>query len=222
MARREAKWRSDPLSLAGQSADSHRATASPSGRWTVPPHAGHRSGMTNSVSSPSRRLVITWTTLGMTSPPFSMSTQSPTRTSSRRTSSGLCRVARLTVEPSRSTGSNSATGVSAPVRPTWTAMCSTRVVACRAGYLYATAQRGILAVAPRRACSAAALTLTTTPSISKGRSGIRPRTSSMNASSSARSAHSRTSGLVLNPWRSSQCRVSKWVVSGAAPSTRSP
>ena len=60
----------------------------------------------------------TCTTFGMTSPPFSMSTVSPTRTSLRATSSSLCRVARATVEPARGTGSRMATGVSCPVRPT--------------------------------------------------------------------------------------------------------
>ena len=58
--------------------------------------------------------------------------------------SSLCSEARDTVVPASSTGSSSATGVSVPTRPTCTVMSLSRVVACRGGYLYATAQRGAL------------------------------------------------------------------------------
>ncbi len=47
----------------------------------------------------------------------------------------LWSVARLTVVPARRTGSNSATGVSTPVRPTWTTMSVTTVVASSGGNL---------------------------------------------------------------------------------------
>ncbi len=62
---------------------------------------------------------------------------SPTRTSSRSISSALCRVARATMTPPTLTGSRSATGVSAPVRPTWMMMAFSRVRACSAGNLCA-------------------------------------------------------------------------------------
>ncbi len=46
------------------------------------------------------------------------------------------------VTPANSTGSSLATGVSAPVLPTFTSMACTTVVAWRAANLNATAQRG--------------------------------------------------------------------------------
>ena len=58
------------------------------------------------------------------------------------------------------------TGVSFPVRPTWTTISRTRVVACWAGYFRATAHRGAFDVAPARSRSAISSTFTTTPSIS--------------------------------------------------------
>ena len=66
---------------------------------------------------------------GMILPAFSTTTTSPTRMSLRSISSALCRLARLTVVPASSTGSSSATGVIAPVLPTWTRMAFSRVVA---------------------------------------------------------------------------------------------
>ncbi len=75
------------------------------------------------------------TTFGITSPPRSISTVSPTRTSLRAISSSLWSVARLTVVPARNTGSRCATGVSLPVRPTYTSIACTSVAACSAGYL---------------------------------------------------------------------------------------
>ena len=62
------------------------------------------------------------TTFGMTSPPFSMSTRSPSRRSLRATSSALWRVAIEIVEPASRTGSSTAYGVTAPVRPTLTSI----------------------------------------------------------------------------------------------------
>ena len=65
----------------------------------------------------------------MISPAFSTKTVSPTRTSARASASRLCSEARATVLPASATGSNSATGVSAPVRPTWITIARTRVLA---------------------------------------------------------------------------------------------
>ena len=91
--------------------------------------------MTKGFSRPVRFSVMTLTTFGMTSPPRSIRTVSPSRMSLRFTSSSLCRVARLTVAPPTQTGASSATGVTAPVRPTLTSILSTVVVACAAGNL---------------------------------------------------------------------------------------
>ena len=84
----------------------------------------------------------------------------------RATSSALCKVASCTVEPAINTGSRTAYGVTAPVRPTLTSIRSNRVVACSARNLKAIAHRGNFDVAPSRARWAASNTLTTTPSVS--------------------------------------------------------
>ena len=47
-------------------------------------------------------------------------------------------------------GVSRATGVIAPVRPTWMSMCSTVVKACSAGNLWAVAQRGLRERKPSR------------------------------------------------------------------------
>src|SRR5665647_1881121 len=91
---------------------------------------------------PGKRLPgSTLTTSGITSPARRTITVSPRRTSLRRASSSLCRVALVTVTPPTNTGASRATGVSLPVRPTWTSMPSTVVSCSCAGYLCATAQR---------------------------------------------------------------------------------
>ena len=59
----------------------------------------------------------------------------------------------LTVTPETSTGFNCATGVSFPVRPTWTTMSSTCVTSSRGGNLYATAHRGERERSPSRVCA---------------------------------------------------------------------
>src|ERR1035437_2681289 len=110
----------------------------------------------------------------MTSPERSTTTSSPIWRPRRSISSSLWSVARETVTPPTSTGLRQATGVRAPVRPTWTSMASTVVVACRAGYLYAMAQRGALAVKPSWRCCSTESTLTTTPSMSYGRASRLP------------------------------------------------
>ena len=98
-------------------------------------------------------------TCGITSPARWIITVSPMRTSSRAISSALCSVAFCTITPPTPTGSSFATGVSAPVRPTWISMSRTTVVACSAGNLCATAQRGLRETKPSRSCQSSRSTL---------------------------------------------------------------
>jgi hypothetical protein len=164
IARREAKWRMDSRRRAGQDGLTQRETTSPSGRKARLPQAGQTLGHSKARSSPVRRSVMTETTRGITSPLRSTRTVSPIRMSLRLISSSLWRVQRLTVVPDSWTGSRTATGVRAPVRPTWTMMSLRRVVAWRAGNLNEIAQRGDLEVEPRDRRWARASTLITTPS----------------------------------------------------------
>jgi hypothetical protein len=71
----------------------------------------------------------------MTSPARWICTVSPILTPSRSISSALCSVALVTTTPPTVTGSSRATGVSAPVRPTWMSMAVSRVEAFSAGKL---------------------------------------------------------------------------------------
>ena len=96
---------------------------------------------------------------GMTSPARWMTTVSPTRTSLRLISSSLCNVALVTTTPPTVTGSSLATGVNAPVRPTWMSMPLRMVIACWAGNLWAMAQRGERETKPRRSCRSRRFTL---------------------------------------------------------------
>src|SRR3989304_165061 len=64
-----------------------------------------------------------------------MRTVSPPRTSLRRTSSSLWRLTLRITTPASSTGSSFATGVSAPVLPTFTSIAWAPLVACPAGRL---------------------------------------------------------------------------------------
>ena len=149
IAPREAKWRSRPWSCAGQDRFVQRVMA-PS-RCTSAPQAGQWVGMRNSGRpSGGRSSAMTRTISGITSPARRRKIRSPLRTSLRRTSSSLCRVARATVTPPTCTGVRKATGVSAPVRPTLTWMSSTVVASSSVGNLYATAQRGVRDTAPSR------------------------------------------------------------------------
>ena len=84
----------------------------------------------------------------------------------RAISSMLCNVARLTVTPPTNTGASHATGVSAPVRPTWNSTSSSVVSTSSAGNFRAIAQRGARERVPSSRCSARASTLNTTPSMS--------------------------------------------------------
>src|SRR5215468_10652132 len=81
-----------------------------------------------------------------------MVTVSPRRTSLRTISSALWRVALVTTTPPTVTGSSLATGVRAPVRPTWISIARTIVVASSAGNLWASAQRGLRDTNPNRSC----------------------------------------------------------------------
>jgi hypothetical protein len=98
------------------------------------------------------------------------------------------------VEPARNTGSSTAYGVFAPVRPTFTSMRMSFVCACWAGNLKATAQRGNFAVVPSRVLSARSSTLMTTPSVS-------------NCSSCRPSAHERQKSTTASiPAQAVKCR----------------
>ena len=135
MAVRPAKYPMRRRACAAQPGLVHLTATSPSVLLTSDPQTGHWVGILNSFSDPFLSSVSTFTTAGMTSPAFSTSTQSPIRRSLREISSSLWSVARATVLPATKTGSNSATGVSTPLRPTWTVMSSRRVRACSGSYL---------------------------------------------------------------------------------------
>ena len=122
--------------------------------------------MTNGRAEGGRRSSTTFSTWGITSPARRIITVSPTRMSLRRISSSLWRVALVTVTPATLTGRSLATGVSAPVRPTWTSMASSSVISSWAGNFWAIAQRGARETNPRRRCRAMSSTLKTTPSMS--------------------------------------------------------
>ena len=143
-----------------------RKATSPASRTTGLPQLGHTLGISHRRASGLRSDSTGPSTSGITSPAFRTITVSPTRTSLRCTSSKLCSVARATVDPATTTGSSSATGVSAPVRPTCTVMSRRSVVFSSGGNLKAMAQRGARAVKPKARWRENAFTFTTTPSIS--------------------------------------------------------
>ena len=156
--------------MAGQARLTQRQAASPSPRTAGEPHDGQTWGKSYGSASGERLSSTTRTTSGMTSPARRTTTVSPGRRSLALISSSLCSVARETVTPARLTGSRMATGVSTPVRPTWTSMRDSTVSASWAGNLSATAKRGARSVKPKASCKARLSTFTTTPSISKGNS----------------------------------------------------
>src|SRR5216684_1071052 len=121
-----------------------RRTTMPSSRTARLPQIGHFSGNLKGSASFGRRSMTTPTTCGITSPARWTMTVSPMRTSLRAISSSLCKVARCTTTPPTVIGSSTATGVSAPCRPTDIRMSRSTVVACCAGNLCARAQRGAL------------------------------------------------------------------------------
>jgi hypothetical protein len=103
----------------------------------------------------------------MTSPARLTMTFSPARMSLRRMSSSLCSVASFTITPPTSTGSSTAYGFSAPVRPTFRRMSISVVTARSGAYLYAVAQRGSRPpTIPSSPCRESGFTLTTAPSTS--------------------------------------------------------
>ena len=71
----------------------------------------------------------------MTSPARLTTTVSPILSPNLSISSALCSEAWVMVTPPTRTGRMTATGVSAPVRPTWIFMSSTTVAASRAANL---------------------------------------------------------------------------------------
>ena len=147
-----------------------RRTASPFSRTAGEPQSGHLSGILNGRSAPVLRLATTETTSGITSPARSSSTKSPIRMFFSYNWSSLCSVARDTIVPPTNTGSRHATGVRAPVRPTWTMISHRRVITRSAGNLKAIECFGAFALFPSCICSTNELTLSTIPSMSYGRS----------------------------------------------------
>ena len=88
-------------------------------------------------------------TSGMMSPALRTLMVSPMPTPKFAIISPLCRLARETLVPARKIGSNTAVGVSTPVRPTVTSISRTVLSLTSGGYLKAIAQRGNLLVLPR-------------------------------------------------------------------------
>ena len=129
IAPREAKWKSPCWICAGQERFGQRIWTSPSGWTTGVSQTGQRSGIVQGRSSPVRSWVSGPTTCGMTSPARCTMTLSPTMRPLRATSSWLWSVASLTVAPPTDTGSSTANGTSAPVRPTLTMMSLSVVIA---------------------------------------------------------------------------------------------
>src|SRR5439155_383642 len=125
---------------------------------------GQRSGRLNLCSFPVRRSRTGPSTCGITSPARVTSTQSPSRMSFASIRSKLWSVAVVTVTPPISTGSSTAYGLSAPVRPTLIRISLSFVTWTSGANLRATAQRGSrLPTVPSSACSFSGLTFTTTP-----------------------------------------------------------
>ena len=87
MALRPQKWRMASRTTAGHAGFTQRSATSPGSRTAGSPQTGQRLGMTYGGASEGRFSSTTRTTLGMTSPPFSTMTVSPTRTSFRARSS---------------------------------------------------------------------------------------------------------------------------------------
>ena len=153
MARRWAKWSKACLRWAAQNRPPlHLAIASSTKRSMWESQIGQRLGISNGLACCGLRSKTTETTSGMTSPARRTTTVSPTRTSLRRTSSSLWSVALVTVTPPTSTGDSRATGVIAPVRPTWTSIPKTVVISSWAGYLWAIANRGARETNPKVFC----------------------------------------------------------------------
>ena len=101
IARRDAKCSRLRRRRAGHDVFSQRQTTSSSGFVSRLSQNGHVVGITHGDESAGRLSRTGPMTLGMTSPPFSMMTVSPSRTSRRATSCSLCSVAIVIVDPLR-------------------------------------------------------------------------------------------------------------------------
>ena len=119
-----------------------RQTASPSSlnSWLL--QTGHCVGKTIAASLPVLASTILFTICGITSPALSIKTASPICNCFSFIYSSLCIEILLTVTPPKYTGCSFATGVTAPVLPTWYSTDNNLVVACLALNLKAIAQRG--------------------------------------------------------------------------------
>ena len=113
MAERDAKCSNPRRIRAGQDVFSQRQTTSSSSRCRRLWQTGQLVGISHgTLFSACGRIALT--TFGMTSPPFSISTRSPSRRSFLAMSSALCSVAIEIVEPASNTGSSTAYGVIGP------------------------------------------------------------------------------------------------------------
>ena len=135
IAPREAKCSTRRTRCCGQARLGQYESAASSSRSTAAPQAGQAAGMAKTRSRPSRRLTTGATTCGITSPARCTITVSPTRMSLRWMSCSLWSEAMPTRAPPTTTGASTANGLSAPVRPTFTAMSSSFVVRCCGGNL---------------------------------------------------------------------------------------
>ena len=206
---------------AGHDGFSQRQTTASSSRCSRLWHSGQCVGICHGSprGTPSGCGRIALTTFGMTSPPFSISTRSPGRTSLRATSSALCSVAIEIVLPASLTGSSTAYGVTAPVRPTFTSIAFSVVVACCAGNLNAVAQRGNFAVAPSVSRSARSSTLMTTPSVSNSSACRLSPHSAQNATTSSMFAQRRQCDSTGSPHDASAVSVSACAPSFGQPAS---
>ena len=159
------QWRREARRIAGQLLLTQRVSASPSSRTSSEPHSGQRLGRLSRRPPLGRSSGSTRTTSGMISPALRTTIVSPLWSANSRSRSALWRVALLTLVPARGTGSNSATGVTLPVRPTWATRRSSLLGASSAAYFRAMAQRGAFWVKPASACSRRSSSFTTTPSV---------------------------------------------------------
>ena len=159
------QWMSVSRPREGQARLGQRCFTSPSGLTTSTPQSGQCEGIFHGVV-PGRCSPAGPTTWGITSPARWTITRSPSRMSLRLMSSSLCSVAVETVTPPTWTGSSSAHGFRAPVRPTRTWIRLRVVIAVDGAHLNARAQRGRSCSAPSRCCWSNESTLITIPSIS--------------------------------------------------------
>ena len=164
MALRDAKWMRLRRLCAGHSGLTQRRAVSSCKCTTGAPQLGQVVGMAKGLL-PGRR-ADTPMTSGMMSPALRTLMVSPMPTPKFAIISPLCRLARETLVPARKIGSNTAVGVSTPVRPTVTSILRTTLSLTSGGYLNAMAHRGNLFVLPRVRRAARSLTLMTAPSMS--------------------------------------------------------